>query len=183
MIAPVLMLSCSLALASNYPPSYGHQTVRVVHKGPALFANVGSGTMSADAIGYKSWGPLAATNPETIDAVITWKCTLNGGYQISALATVKLGREWNGTGYMSRGLRLSQLGLKDCVTDSNAVFEIAFSDGQGHWDSMHEGHLNYYYGHGDIYGQAAKPVVYETHEVGDEINIPAWAFIIDQMRH
>lgn len=161
--------------ASNYPPGYCNQNVRVLEMGPALFAHVGSGCGDHQVIGYKNSGILAAHNPDAIDAVIVGSCDENGVHHRKT-SVVRLGREWHGNGYLSEAHSYSNYKPSQCW---NAKIEVAFS-ANGNWDSL--GGANYVYEGYGFYGRN-DVTTFNTNEVGyGQVNLAAWAFIVDQLR-
>jgi hypothetical protein len=162
--------------ASNYPPDYCDQTVSVVHRQHALLAQVGGGCGSYLAIGYKAAGPLARGNPDFIDAVVVGECAV-GTEVHRKTSVVRLGREWHGTGYMSEARSPYSFAPEACAGQSPTL-GLAFTDGVA-WDSR-DG-ANYLYAAGDFRGPEA--AVFDTNTPGTgDINLPAWSFIIEQMR-
>lgn len=176
-----LALQIQVASASNYPPDYSHQTVYAIHRGPALFAHVGSGTISGDVIGYKPRGVLARSNPEFIDAIIIVNCNTSAG-SASRNYVVRLGREYHGNGYLNDGtLSLQSFGYNTCF-GGNISFEFAFSDGRGNWDSNYG--RNYPLAFDEFFDRRARVSVFPTGEGSGfgKINLKAWDFIVGQMR-
>ena len=165
------------ASISNYPPEYVYQKVHVLHQGSALFGYVGSGILSTMVLGYKKSGSLASTAPDFIDAVVTADCPKPDGSWARKTSVVRMGKEWNGTGYMSSELDYYHFMSGGCGYQQLEQLHLAFSDGKGHWDS-HEGQ-NYLL----IWNQLVNsPVSFATQEGGSTINPRAWSFIIDEMK-
>lgn len=182
-------LFSTVASASNYPPSAFHQTVRLIHDGPALFTHVstGIGWMAKDLIAYQSSGYLAAFNPDTLDAVITAKCTTVNGTSASKTTTVQLGREWHGTGYMSIPLDFSHHIPANCYHNGSAAITVAFSDGQGHWDSRFGQNYGYdrseFNSLGSSDGRVLVLNTLRSYSAGSSgINGLAWDFILGELR-
>lgn len=176
LISLTVNLACSVAmfggavLASNYPADYCHQVVRIKHDGPGMFAHVGSGCDQGFVIGYKNSGFLAYHNPEKIDVIAVASCD-----NLTKTTVIPLGKEWNGTGYMSEKLSYYSLKPNNC---HKADLSFAFSNGQ-QWDSnggYNYGHFGYgMYGNNDV-------EVFKTHQVGyGNINLRAWEIIVEAM--
>lgn len=165
----------AVALASNYPPDYCHQNVRVLHDGPGLFAHVGSGCDGMEIFGYKKSGYLAYSNPEYVDAVVVARCNDDGRVNVK---TIRLGREWHGTGYMSEPLSFYHFIPSGC--DTGAKLEVAYT-ADGKWDSRY----GYNFGHFDygFYNDQRDIATFATHEAGwGQIVMSAWDFIVEQMK-
>lgn len=182
----VLAFICACSWASNYPPEYSHQTVRTLSKGPALFAHIGSGILSQDVIGYRNNGVLAKLTPKPnfIDAIITTECERKIGNQhekLTKTTTIKLGPEWHGTGYMTPPHSYYSYVVDFCPVDS--LIKVAFSDGNGHWDSK-EGADYRYRGQGfraqDRENEGATED--KLHEGDYQISLKAWDIIVKKMK-
>lgn len=156
------------AVASNYPPQFYHQFLTMKRVGSILQSRVANGFFRADFISYSRLGVLAANNPESLDAVLTFKCESYLGSQIQGTSVIKLGREWSGLGYMSAPFEVISMAPPECRTDYDHLnsYQLAISDGRGNWDSNY-GH-NYdmpaYLGSGDLsssvdLGYSAEPKV------------------------
>lgn len=171
-------LSC-VSWASGYPPDYTHQTVKLLHQGPVVFATVSSGIMNKIVVGYKRSGFLSQFNRESIEAVIIGDCA-NRGVETQKVTRLKIGREWNGTGYMSIPLHVSGHLPEECRFMSDWKLSVAFSDGVGNWDSRFG--RNYDYSSEDSLAHAPNVIVFSTGDSGVEINQLAWRFITEQMR-
>ncbi|MBI4405612.1 MAG: hypothetical protein HY537_15730 [Deltaproteobacteria bacterium] len=180
-----LLVVPALALASPYPPDYGHQTVRTLSRGPALFAHVGSGIISADIIGYRNSGTLAKHTPKPayIDAVVTTECERQVGSskeKITKNTVIKLGLEWHGTGYMSPPHSYYNYVVDMCP--QNSLVKVAFTDGHD-WDNNNKEDYRY---RGMAF-RAPDPInngVTEDklHEGDYQINLKAWDIIVKKMR-
>jgi hypothetical protein len=179
----VLLLSSlgvsATGFASNYPPAYSHQTVKVLHDGPAIFAHVGSGCGSSMVIGYKLGRLLSQALPESIEAVIVGSCghTSHGEDGMEKKTTiVRLGRDWGGNGYLSSDLS-PYVWPANCYNGHVSVAFVA----NGVWDSMfgdNYGHFNY-----GLYGESRAFNTFETHEsTCGGVNLKAWNYISEQLK-
>jgi hypothetical protein len=170
----------SAAFGSGYPADYSYQNVRVITDGPALFAHVGSGCGSAEVIGYKTNGMLAANNPDRIDAVVTTSCTVRGEYHLKN-STVTLGREWHGAGYVSEAHSFYDYLPQACMgSDELAKIHVgmAFS-ANGQWDSKFGANYGYngygFYNTSDVRS-------YSTNTQGcSGVNLPGWEAIVNEL--
>jgi hypothetical protein len=176
----VLMGWTNHAFASNYPPYYSHQTVRVLHHDPVLFAEVASGFMAKYVVGYKNSGYLTQSHPNKISALLITSC--GDGRDSQKTTTIDLGQEWNQSGYMSTALDLYYHLSRECQLQSNWTLEVALLDSDGHWDSLYG--QNYGFTLNGLRGPRAR--VFETHQTGKfggiELNDLAWKFIVNEMR-
>jgi hypothetical protein len=174
------LLLASVAFGSGYPADYSHQNVRIITDGPALFAHVGSGCGSAEVIGYKSNGMLAASNPGKIDAVVTTSCTVRGEYHLKN-STITLGREWHGAGYVSEAHSFYDYLPRACIGSeelTNVNVGVAFS-ANGQWDSKFGANYGYA-GYGFYNTPSARS--YNTNTMGcGGVNIPGWEIIVNEM--
>lgn len=160
------------ALASNYPSDYCQQRVYSINNGPSLLARVGSGCTDQLAIGYKNSGVLASSQVEEIDAVVTGSCKISS---LEKVTVVKLQKEWNGTGYMNKP-DYTSFYPQDCHRDSLKKIAVAYSDGQGNWDSRYGD--NYNATMEDFYNAGSTL----SSSYGPEIGIDAWKIIINEMK-
>ena len=176
---PVLALSLFSAVAvvdaSNYPPDYTYQTVRVVAKGPAVIATVNSGIMSKLVIGYKGNGILGGR--DRIQAVVRMTSVeYYSGYHKTVERVIDLPREWNGTGYMTAGLSYYDFVPQGFAGNPRRI-EVAFFSGQ-QWDSNYG--ANYTVEMEEFF---SSPVQFTNkHGGGPDIEIPCWDLIVAQMR-
>ena len=180
----VLSISFFMSLsvfASNYPADYTYQNVRLLPLGSnAYVANVSSGIMSKYVLAYKKSGPLAASNPDFIDAVVEVKCQDEGSGVYTYRNVVRIGKEWGGRGYLSGPTQLLSGNVPDSCRYSPYI-SVAFSDGRNNWDSQFG--RNYEFNPMDFYN--SNSVLYRTNESGryntDEINDKAWQFLIQNL--
>jgi hypothetical protein len=171
-----LLLGFSVCEASNYPPDYCHQKVRVLHQGPMLFAQVASGCGSTLVMGYKKSGVLYANHKDSINAVITASCTLNGTSH-SQTTTVQLGKEWHGTGYLTTDLNVDRWKPYECFYVANMEYAIAFVDRDGNWDSRNS--ENYKFRLTEV---TMSENYFDTKEDATYgVNLKAWDYIIGEM--
>ena len=176
---PVLALSLFSAVAvvdaSNYPPDYTYQTVRVVAKGPAVIATVNSGIMSKLVIGYKGKGILGGR--DRIQAVVRMTSVeYYSGYHKTVERVIDLPREWNGTGYMTAGLSYYDFIPQGFAGAFNSI-EVAFFSGP-QWDSNYGAN---YTASMDEFFKSPVQFAYKRGG-GPDIEIPCWDFIVSQMR-
>jgi len=170
--ALVILFYSLSSFASGYPPNYCDQTVRLIHQGPAIFAHIDSGCIAGDVIGYKNSGVLARNNPEFIDAVITGHCGV-----LQKTKVVRLGREYNGRGYLNDGkFTIQSFSYElDCP---EVTLEIAFNSGQ-QWDSDYG--RNYRLGIQDFYGPRVRSYATKQGSPYGAINLAAWDFIVNEL--
>ena len=157
---------------SNYPGNYCDQVVRTLEDGPSVYASISSGCGSQSVIGYKNSGLLAAANPDSIEAIIVAGCA-----EIAITTVVEMGREWNGTGYMSEPFNMYARVPEQCYRSSDVYISYAFSDGEN-WDSRFG--ANY----GNFPSRTRDFEVYQTGEVSHDgrPNLKVWDHIINVMR-
>lgn len=166
----------TVSSASNYPPDYFHQIVRAKHDGAVLFAHVGSGCNSHEVVGYKGWGKLAASNPESIDAVIKGTCQKDGN-TYSKISVLVLGKEWHGNGYLSNQFETWNLQPSECWGSRDVELSFAFS-ANGQWDSL-DG-ANYVLP--NWFAPSNEIKMYNTKEGNcTSVNFKAWDFIVSEM--
>ena len=163
-----------VALGSGYPSDYCHQNVRLKHDGAALWAHVSSGCDSAQVIGYKGWGYLAKNNPDRLEATVVGSCG-----QHSKTTIVSLGKEWNGTGYMSHPLSFYDLKPRDCDLRNTKIW-YAVSDGSDSWDPGFGGSYGHF-GYG-MYGRRDVEFKKTNKSGHGRINDVAWREIVEAMR-
>ena len=181
MLTVLMSWVASTANASNYPPDYCHQIVRVLHQGPVLFATVASGCDGGGlVIGYKNSGYLARKGAHQLDAVITSSCQLSDGSRVTKETVVKLGREYHGTGYMSGEIDGYSLLPDNCRYGLDAPIAVAFSDGRGDWDSQYGANYRFVSRDFNRYGKAIP-----THEqsYNGKPSFKAWDIIVNEMRY
>lgn len=168
--AAVLMLfGAGVVKASNYPTDYYSQNVRVVAAGPAIVAGISGGAMGSKfVIGYKRAGILGAS--DSLSAVVkTSYYSYSGGLRNSE-RTIQIGKEWQGTGFMTPAMSLSEL-TGDGDARELVKIELAFVAG-AQWDSNWGG--NYVVKNADLYQNAAG--------YSSPNNTDCWNFIVGQMR-
>jgi hypothetical protein len=179
-----LFLAVSLfAAGAQVARADSDQVVRVHHDGPALFAHVDNAGESNTVIAYKSWGYLAASHPVSLNAVVSGSCRLRDNHIVKKLSVVKLGREWNGTGYMSPALDVYELLPEICLTAAypdheDFKYDVAFSDEQGHWDSKYGAN----YSVDPMIPSDQITASFDGDGQEPAISPRAWNFIVDQMR-
>ena len=122
------------SFASGYPGDYCQQRVYPINNGPALLARIGSGCTDLLVIGYKNSGILAKAQYQEIDAVVTGTCSISSNVKVTV---IKLGKEWNGTGYMNNPEYATSVYPSECYGDRYKKLAVAFSDGKGNWDSRY----------------------------------------------
>lgn len=178
-LATILSYSAA-SHGSTYPPNYCHQIVRSLSDGPALFVHVSSGCGAGDIIAYKNTGLLAADNPEYIEAIIVTTCGVDSEF-FQKTTTVKLGKEWHQTGYMSEVLHTNAFLPKSQTCWNNPIkIEVAFK-AKGNWDSRY-GENYGHFGYG-FYQDSRQIDVFVTNENGySSPNEAAWEHIIALMR-
>ncbi len=173
--ALALFSTAAAVNASNYPPDYTYQTVRVVAKGPAVIVTVNSGIMSKLVIGYKGSGMLGGR--DRIKAVVRMTSTeYYSGYQKTTERVIDLPREWNGTGYMTAGMSYYDF-VPQGFAGTPTRIEVAFFSG-AQWDSNYN--ANYGANMDEFYSSPVKFTY--TRGGGPDIEIPCWDFIVSQMR-
>jgi len=167
--AVLMFIGAGMVKASNYPSDYYNQNVRVVQAGPAIVANVSGGAMGGKyVIGYKRTGILGGA--ENLTAVVrTTYASYSGGTRVTE-RTVQIGKEWQGTGFMTPAMSLSEL-----AGDGDAAqlirLELAFVSGS-QWDSNWG--ANYTVKSEDFRNAASYSAPSET---------AVWNFILGQMRN
>jgi hypothetical protein len=174
-LALAVFSAVGAADASNYPPDYTYQTVRVVSRGPAVIATVNSGIMSKLVIGYKGRGILGGK--DRIQAVVRMTSVeYYSGYHKTIEKVIDLPREWNGTGYMTAGLSYYDF-VPQGFAGTPSRIEVAFFSGP-QWDS------NYNANYGVNMDEFFNSPVQFTYKRGGgpDIEIPCWDFIVAQMR-
>lgn len=167
------------AHASRFPLEASPQKTYVIHRGAALLAHVESTVLSRDVIGYKGSGFLAQRSPETLEAVVTARCSNSDQARTTM---IRLGREWHGTGYMSAPLDFRTLfpvvpGPEGCVVRGDTPLQIAFSDGGGRWDPA--GYNDIIFSPSEFYSSRT---VYESTVPGADISNDTWEYLVGQMR-
>lgn len=186
-IACLVSLMSGGAQASQYPPEFFHQMVRVIHltndegAKPAFIATVANGNGSQIVIGYKNTGSLSNYKPDYIDAVVIARCETGPGEVFTRTSVVRVGHEWSGNGYLSAPVNTYAL-LSGCPIGKQTSLALAFSDHNGHWDS--QGGKNYSINFNDFYGPTA--MVFNSQEAGlngSEVpNDKVWNFLIDALK-
>lgn len=163
----VIIISC-LAHAENYYD----QRVGVEVYGPALVASVSGGRITTQYIfGYKKSGIFG--NREYVDAVITATCKTKEGREISREThTITLGKEWQGTGFMSTALPAYNFCGHFAYLSK---IDVAFTS-FGEWDSRLGYNFNFFL-HSGVFGNRIIFPAY-NHEITDQ----SWNYIIDFMR-
>lgn len=163
----------SQALASGYPAGYCDQIARVSHNGPVVFAHVGSGCESLEVLGYKASGMLANGNPDFIDAVVSTICDNQ-----RKTTVVRLGREWNGKGYLSSAFSVYEYLPAGCYPSSDTSIGFAFT-ANGQWDSR----FGQNYPHPRLgSNRGGNDTVFNTRQAGHgTIVLDAWHFIVNEM--
>jgi len=168
-IAVMVLFGVSVAGASNYPGNYYNQTVRVASAGPAIVAGVSGGSMGNKfMIGYKRSGFLGGY--DSLTAVVrTTYSSYSGGVRTTE-RTIQVGKEWQGTGFLTPAMSLSEL-----TGDSDArelrKIELAFVAGV-QWDS------NY----GANFTVTKDDLAYNSPSFSTSSDADCWNFVVDQMR-
>ncbi len=193
MVARFARIACLISLmsvgaqASQYPPEFFHQVVRMMHltsdngAKPAFLAIVASGSSNQTVIGYKKSGSLAQYQPDYIDAVVIARCETSPGEVFTRTSVVRVGREWSGNGYLSAPINTYAL-LSGCPLGKQSSLALAFSDHNGHWDSQYG--KNYSLNFNDFYGPTA--TVFNSEEAGpygnETPNDKIWNFLINALK-
>jgi hypothetical protein len=165
------------AAASDYPADYCQQRVHVVNDGASLIARVGSGCTDLLVIGYKNSGVLATNDVQEIDAVVTGSCS--GSWE-KRTTVIKLGKEWNGAGYVNKpSYEKSSVLPGSCYRDTSAIISVAYSDRKGNWDSRYG--QNYNVKSTDLYSTATKTILSPNY--GPEIGLDSWKIIVNELRN
>jgi hypothetical protein len=124
-------------------------------------------------IGYKNSGVLAKSETQEIDAVVTGSCAVES---VEKVTVIKLGKEWNGTGYMNNPDYATSLYPAECYGDRYKKLAIAFTDGKGNWDSRYG--QNYIATMNDF--NNAGGVL--SKDFGPYAGVNTWNIIINEMR-
>lgn len=169
-----LLTATSVSFASNYPPDYCQQNVRIQDLGHGLIAQVSSGCGTELVLGYRNSGPLAQNSPEKIDAILVSRCRQHDGSAAQKTTTVTLGKEWHGAGYMSAPFYLDACPYSDSW--EKPVVGVAFSDGRGRWDSNYG--RNYAMDLMSLGGTSPR----RSQDVGPGIGLNSWNILIDALR-
>jgi hypothetical protein len=168
----------SMAWASAYPPGYCDLTVRTRSEGPVLLAHAGGGCSSHEILGYRANGMLAQGNPEFIEAVVTISCQTADNFTGSFNKVVKLGREWNGNGYMSEAFTLNyNSGFSYCTSRSVSVAFVA----NGVWDSKFGQNYDF-----NMYPSTESNIkTFQTKAVGSSasLNTRAWEILVEELKN
>lgn len=174
LVTALFILPIGGVFASGYPADYCQQRVYIINDGPSLVARVGSGCTNLMVIGYKNSGVLASPELKEIDAIVTGSC--NG--VSSKITTVKLGKEWNGTGYINTP-EYKELTPTECYKNESTTISIAYSDRLGNWDSRYG--QNYNVSKNRLYSSETKNILSSSY--GGNIGFDAWNIIINEMRN
>ena len=94
-------------------------------------------------------------------------------------SVIELGREYHGTGYMSAPLDMSRFQPATCF--GGWAIAIAFSDGQGGWDSLNG--ANYMFSEGEFDGHNPAHAHFNSQQsTYNGVNLAVWDFIVAEMR-
>ena len=167
--------------ASGYPPEFYASRTYAQRNGPAVFAKSAKMGQQTFAIGYRKDGMLGAS--QKVVAIVT-SCYMEEyahsawREKCSGPVTVELGREWNGTGFMSTPLNSGSLTGYNGQSVNITRVEIAFSDGV-RWDSVYG--RNYKF---SIEEMQRGPVFTSSQNssYNSHISTDAWNYILDLMR-
>lgn len=183
------------SFASGYSSSENIQKVRLIHKGPAILANISSGYMSKYILAYSNAGYLAHSEgenglkppkspPKSIEAVISSECFSSRGGRYFQQTVVQLGPEWHGAGYSSFPLDMWNHVHSLCYSTGFWKIEVAFSDSAGRWDSQYG--QNYVFTSEGLSQQKPAEIFdrppNEWESRGQTIHAATWQFIADELQ-
>jgi hypothetical protein len=127
-----MALTSMASFASNYPGNYCNASVTICEDGPGIVARISSGCSSGTyIIGYKKEGLLGSNS--FVDAVVQFHFTgetIQKKYRITP--------DWNHLGFMT-----PEINSYDIAGGAPHSISIAFSNGNGIWDSKYGS--NYFY--------------------------------------
>jgi hypothetical protein len=172
-IAMTLYLAVSTSFASNYPEDYCHARVMVCEDGPGIVARVSSGcSTELYVIGYKKKGQFGKNS--FVDSVVNFKfgnySTVKGDFRITP--------DWNHTGFITSGINPWTV-VGRSGTGPILEISVAFSDGNGAWDSLDGANYHFAVGSESPYCHSTK-----TNEIfTSQIPFAAWDVINEAMRN